>query len=455
MMTNYNYISKLMVLALAISFAACSNDEADTPPGVWTELESIETFSGDTVLVTGQVSNYVGMRSVTIECQAWNIKQVYELDGKHSKVFNYNYQMVVPTEATFDQELEITVSDINGKTSRKTVPISFLPDTQAPVSLTNIPSQISVDFDNAMGYGLYNVDLNLRDDRDLAEAKLSIPATNYSKTFQLSGRHFLLREQIKIESIGTFSFSLTLTDTSGNISVYKSELVAMITETENPYEDYRLMWVISADKNANDYLDGYYSPMSRVGEYQYEGKIYADKDNYRILFTTEKSMDGEILFGVSPYVSSKLMNNKGYVIPITVPQKGYYGVDINLQAHSYNLKSIDPSGAYTGPLTLSGCGFHDFGDWGTASSEMTRDTYRYTDVLNQNGSYSDTRQYYAADTNTWQYSLHWWSDDNGCGWWEDKEGWGGQNGTYVSTYDGPVEITFDTAILWATVKKTN
>ena len=69
-------------------------------------------------------------------------------------------------------------------------------------------------------------------------------------------------------------------------------------------------------KKRDDYLDGYYAPMTRKGEYQYEGKIYADKANFQIYFTAEKTMDGD-LFGVSPYVNSKLMNNNDYVVPVT------------------------------------------------------------------------------------------------------------------------------------------
>ena len=128
--------------------------------------------------------------------------------------------------------------------------------------------------------------------------------------------------------------------------------------------------------------------MTRKGEYQYEGKIYADKANFQIYFTAEKTMDGD-LFGVSPYVNSKLMNNNGYVVPVTVAESGYYGVWIDLQAHTYSMWKLEPSATtYTGSLTVSGCGFSDFADWGTPATEMVRNGYRYTSTLHQIGSYS-------------------------------------------------------------------
>ena len=148
------------------------------------------------------------------------------------------------------------------------------------------------------------------------------------------------------------------------------------------------------------------------------------------------------------------MNNNGYVVPVTVAESGYYGVWIDLQAHTYSMWKLEPSATpYTGSLTVSGCGFSDFADWGTPATEMARNGYRYTSTLHQIGSYSSTRQYYAARVSDWGYVLRYWGDATGCGWWEDTTSAGGGVASYASDYDGVVQITFDTAILWATIKK--
>lgn len=423
-------------------------------PGLWTDQDIIETFPGDTVLVQGQVSNYIGMRSVEIECDAWRIYQKYELNGKHAKVFNYNYRMPVPEDATFDQELKIIVTDIDGSENKKVIKLTYLPDTQAPVANNDMPWQVGVDFDPSVGYGEYNLYLDVSDDRQLSSATVDIPAIGILNTYDLKGRNDIVADQIRIVEAGNFDMTITLADDCGNEQVYYQQLVVMPAEVEDPISDYPVMWVVNASENPNQYLDGYYSPMMRQDAYQYSGKFYADKDGYQLYIVPEKSMDGDI-FGASPYVASKLMNRRGYVVPLTIDSKGYYGIWIDINTHTWSIWSLDTSGAYTGTLTLSGCGFSDFGDWGTPSSPMTRNGYRYTSTVKQNGAYSGTRYYYAADTSTWGYILRWWSDASGCGWWEDTEGSGGNVGTYVSDYDGNVQITFDTAILWATVKKVN
>ena len=84
---------------------------------------------------------------------------------------------------------------------------------------------------------------------------------------------------------------------------------------------------------------------------------------------------------------------------------------------------------------------------------QARDGYRYTCTLNQIGGYTATRQYYAARVSDWGYILRYWTSDEGCGWWEDTTNAGGAVCSYTSDYDGEVQITFDTAILWATIKK--
>ena len=126
--------------------------------------------------------------------------------------------------------------------------------------------------------------------------------------------------------------------------------MVMFSEMENPIQDYPGMYVIDADENPDDYIDGYYRWMDRRGEYQYEGKFYAAKDNSKIFFTPERTIDGD-LYGVSPYVSSKLMNNNGYVVPVTIAKAGYYGIWIDLQAHTFSVWALEvPAEAYTDVL---------------------------------------------------------------------------------------------------------
>ena len=437
---------------IAAALTACSDDDYNHRPGLWTAQDIIKTFPGDTVLLQGQVSNYIGMRSVEISCEAWGIKQVYELHGKQSKVFDYNYRMAVPADATFDAELKITVTDKEGSENKKTIAMTYLPDTEAPVCLNDMPWQVSVDYDATAGYGTYDMNLSLTDDRGLKSVHVVAEDLNLDETIDVTGRSAQVVERYQIPQAGTFPLTVTIADEAGNEQTYWQQLVVMLAEDEDPISDYPIMWMVNAAENASDYLDGYYMPLTRQGAYQYQGSFYADKDGYQLYIVPTKTMSADI-FGCSPYVSSKLMNKAGYVVPVTIEKAGYYGLWIDINAKTWSVWSLDTSAAYTGSLTFSGCGFNDFADWGWTEAEMTRNGYRYTQTLSQNGSYSGTRQYYAARISDWGWIMRFWSDANGCGWWADDAGYGGSVGTYESNYDGNVEVTFDTAIMWATVKK--
>ena len=446
-------IGKLYLLLTLICFAVgCDDDKEDVAPGLYVASEEIETFPGDTVLVSGTASNYAGLASITLSCEGWGIHKVYDLNGQNPKVFNYDYRLVVPKTAAFEENLLITICDVNGWETKKNVLLTYIADMESPVMQTQLPSRIAVDFNTATNKGSWNLNLKFTDDRDLKSVSMQIPDMQIDETVAVSGRSGELKRTIDFTT-GEFPVTLTVTDAGGNETIVNTTVVVMLAEEEDPIQDYPVMWVVNASEKAEDYLDGYYAPMIHKGEYQYEGKFYADKEDFQVFFTSGKTMNGD-LFGVSPYVNSKLMNKNGYVVPVTIAEPGYYGVWIDLQAHTYSVWKLEFSTTpYTGSLTISGCGFSDFADWGTSATEMARDGYRYTCTLNQIGGYTATRQYYAARVSDWGYILRYWTSDEGCGWWEDTTNAGGAVCSYTSDYDGEVQITFDTAILWATIKK--
>ena len=101
-----NILSRFGKISLLLAFmyfvVGCDDDKEDVAPGLYVMSDEIETFPGDTVLVSGTASNYVGLESVTLSCEQWGIHKVYELGGQKPKVFNYNYQLIVPKNASFD-----------------------------------------------------------------------------------------------------------------------------------------------------------------------------------------------------------------------------------------------------------------------------------------------------------------------------------------------------------------
>ncbi len=442
---RFNIYLLLVMLFLA---TACDEQHDDVRPGLYTAKEQIETFPGDTVLVSGQVSNYVGLSSITLACEKWSIEKVYDLTAHKTVVFNYDYQMIVPKTATFDQELLVTVRDKNGLETKKIVVLSFLPDTKSPVVTLGISSQVSVNFDTSTESGLWHLNMKFSDDRELKQARVQIPDAGIDHIYPMSGRNGTLNQTIEFTAPGSFPVTITIEDASGNEAVVQTEVVVMFTEDEDPIQDYAQMYVVNAAENVDDYVNGYYRYMDRKGAYQYEGKFYAPADNTPVYFVPTKSMSGD-LYGVSPYVSSKLMNKNGYVVPVTLPKKGYYGIWLDLNAHTYSIWTLEaPAGAYTGALGVSGTGF-TIGDWALPAENMNKvgNGYQYEYEMELVAGYSGSVQYYFYSPD-WAHIFR--ADADGNWWFESASG---ACVTFQTTYAGKVKISFDTAYPWGTMKK--
>lgn len=436
----------LVCFGLLTLLGSCEEDHENVRPGLYTETEMIETFPGDTVLVSGTASNYVGLSSITLSCEDWGIEKVYDLNQEEPVVFNYSYQLIVPQTATFDQNLDVTVRDKNGLDTHKTIVLSFLPDMNAPVVTSTLPSQLDVEFGKEeAGKGFWHLNLSASDDRALKDIRLEIPGIGLDKTIDLKGKTDAIEENIEFPAIGSYPTTITLTDASDNRTVTQVDVVVMVEEVENPFQDYSQMYIVDANENPDDYVCGYYRYMDRMGEYQYQGSFYAATSHSEVYFVPEKTLDGD-LFGTSPYVNSKLMNNNGYVVPVVIEEAGYYGIWIDLNAHTYSIWQLEiPATACTEPLWMSGTGF-SFGEWG-ASDEMTKtDTYRY-EVETEIQDYVGDRQFYF-------YTAGWarvFRADTAGNWWFEAAS--GSCITFETDYRGKVVATFDTAAPWATIKK--
>ena len=175
MMKRYIY---LLVVLTVVIVSSCKEEHDDVRPGIYLTQKVMESFPGDTLIVSGQASNYVGLQSIRLTCDAWGIDQLHDFSGEDPKVMEFNYRVPVPEAATFDQTLMVTVTDVNGLENRQIVQLLFAPDTQSP-SISGIRSYTSVEYDLTENKGLLNLSLTCSDDRKLSKLNVRIPAIGY------------------------------------------------------------------------------------------------------------------------------------------------------------------------------------------------------------------------------------------------------------------------------------
>lgn len=445
-----HFAKKLALLVLAFGIWSCADKNADVAPGLWTSSEALGTFPGDTPLLSGTASGYTSLSRIDFSVPAWNYSYTIDLSGQKPKVFNYSFRMDVPETADFPQTLTVRVTDVNGKVTESAVALSFLPDTQAPQPSGVINDAVEVVYEGTEG--VWKADYSFTDDRALSKIMLSIPVLNVNETVDCSGKTGSFSGSYSFDTIGNYPATLSASDASGNLYEKALTLVVMPQEDEDPIDDYPQMYLFDADENADDYLSGYYHYMYRDAACCYKGAFYASHDDFHLLFSPKAAQDGD-LYGVSPYIPTKLMNKNGYVVPFTVEKKGYYGVYIDLMNHTVTLWDYDIAAAYegapyTGELQASGTCF-SVGDWGLSDPMTKMDGHDYVfTVQMETVTYASARDYYFANCTLWDPIFR--CDNKGESWFVGASGPCCQ---FTTDYVGKVDMYLDTALPWGWIKK--
>ena len=453
-LTSHYSLLLLPIILLGL-LSACEEEGADERPGLWTALDLIETYPGDTVLVMGQVSNYIGLDRVTLSLPAWGIDQTYCLDGKHSRVFNFNYRLPVPADATFGQELLVTVTDIEGTENKKNISLKYLPDTEAPkaldkTGLNELEQTIEVSYDTELHQGIFTPSMTFTDDRSLRDVTIQIPALGITDVLPLSGRSAKVDRSYLFAEAGTYDLTITVSDQEGNQTTYMPRLLVMLEETVDPVEDYdRLYAFMAGDEQPDDYLYGYYLYMQRMDAYCYQCAVYAPSDETEFFFSPTCEVNGERRYGISPYISGKVISHQEdptYAQGFR-PGKGYWGFWVDLQNQTITTWALDESAGDASTLYYSA----DWNGWGFTEMQAGATPYqKVSDVTIWVGNL-----YFCFATATdWTNVWRTW-DDAGqvAGWWFSEDGTG--NGATLPTITQDVEarITFDTLIKWCYIKK--
>lgn len=439
----------MMVISVAGLILACQKEGADVKPGLYTEMETIKTFATDTVRVKGTASNYVGLSSVVLRWEAWELEEVYDLSSQKPVVFNFDYQLIVPADAKFsDVSMDVIVTDVNGLETVRNIAIEELADFIPPTASPALPEQVAVAYDPASGKGEITFSFNLYDRRGLKSAKIDVPGISVSESVDLSGMTAAYSKKLTFTESGNYDVTVTFTDLAGNNLVMTTEAVVMIEVASDPIQEWPNLFLFDAAGNPDDYVDGFFKYMDAdaATPYAYQTTFYASSADMKVYLAPTKSLDGDLI-GVDPNVSTKLMNKNGYVAPISVPGQGYYGIWVDLQNGTFSYWEIDPEASATKcaeDIWVSGTGFSSFADWGATAEAMTRDGYRFTQNLSINAG---TLAYYFY-TSGWARVFR--ADADSYWWFESAEG---GTAAPATDYTGEVQITFDSVLPHSVIKK--
>ncbi len=450
-------VFKTLLLLTMILMMSCE-EKTYLPAGLSVENGSeIKTFAGDNVTLKLTVSDEVGIETITLACDNWNIAKEYDLTKQKPVVFNVSYPFVVPETAgmNFSEKLKVDIVNVGGIHTTKEIPLNYLPDNTIP-GLTNYNPELEITYEE--GSGVFSGSFNLSDDRGLKSVKLVVSGAGFNETKTISGKTAVYAPALTFTTIGNFNATLTVTDISDNKRDYAITFIVMVDETENPISDYPAMYIINTEESPSDYIVGFYQPLKRTNPYEYWGYFYAPANNTKIAFVPSQSLMGDY-FGVSPYISTKLFNNNGYVVPINIAAKGYYSIWIDIRNQIYTVTAYTPTApaeyaGLAGLINMVGTGT-TYGDWAMSPAM----TYEASNNLRLSGDLGVALT--AGGTVSLCFSTsdwaHIWRPDKDSpsqvtGWWHSP---GGIMFYFESIGAGLYPVTFDAGIspIWVTIRK--
>lgn len=326
-------------ISLAI-LLGCSDDDkplvVDSSPLFESLQEQISSLPGLTFTFKAVVTDPAGINAVNIKYEEWFLdKTIIKNDNPES--YEINYQFKVPEDAIANSTHIIPIKIINagGNETTQNVEVTLNQDVSSPqIDAISPANESTVLIGNAIEFNINVTDNNL------SEFKIESDVLN--ETLPISGTDYNYINAINIEEPGTYTFDITVTDTSGNSS---SETVSV-----NVAEELNFLTMFITDSNAPDFADSYFAglPIAGTGstEPEEEGFVfsfrhYAATDNAEVYFIPQPASFDPFAFGRDPSEDGKLvLASMEDILPIILPNIGYYDINIDLRNLSYTVSAI-------------------------------------------------------------------------------------------------------------------
>ncbi|WP_299064556.1 hypothetical protein [uncultured Polaribacter sp.] len=336
--------SKLPLFVSFILIIISCNDDAvvvNSIPEFTTLEENISSLPGEDFIFEGIVSDPAGIKSVNFTYEPWFLNKTIVKDSL-PETYEISYRFKIPDDAIPNSihTIPMTVSNAGDKTTVKNITITLDRDIENPV--INIASPVN---GATVLIGTADeVNLNITvTDKNLAEFKIESSVLN--ETLAISGSSFEYEKALNITEPDTYTFTITVTDTSGNVS---TETVSMNVLNELSFDVMYITGVTSEALLVSDIFGiPYVTSASEVAEedgFVFIGRYYSPAPNTEVRFLAQKGSFGPYTFGVDTNTDGRLaLGDDVTVSPIVLPEVGYYEVKMDLRDSSYSVTSYMPT----------------------------------------------------------------------------------------------------------------
>ncbi|GIZ09380.1 DUF4625 domain-containing protein [Flavobacterium sp. UMI-01] len=361
----------LLIFSIVTIVIGCSDDNAskvDSIPEFQSLVQEVSSLPDRTFTFTGTVSDPAGIKSINMKYESWFLDKTIAFDSL-PKTYDLNYKFKVPATAEVNSThtILITITNAGGVTLTKEVKVTLDQDIISPV--INVAKPID-GVTVLIGSGK-EVELEVTvTDTKLAEFKIESSVLN--ETIPISGTTYTYTKALDIDAPNKYSFVITVKDSSGNTT---TKVITVNVLNELLFDVMYITDVDNEDLLTSDMFGVPYNTIAstQAGEkgYVFTAKYYSSKANSKVRFVPQKSSFGPYSFGADPVTPGKLMVGTDISVnPITLPQRGYYEVKMDLKNQTYTVTPYTPTDTPYNQIYILGTGVF-VGNTSTCVSNVT------------------------------------------------------------------------------------
>ena len=352
----------MLTVFAGLCLTSCSSDD-DYPtvdgkaPTLTLNPTSIKTEPGRSFTIKGVANDADGLKSIRLVNKSLYLDKTIDFLTYYPDTLLHEYQLsyVYPGNEAWSENdtfpIEITVEDVGGRTTTKTMTITTNGDFSKPVFTSAPSSELTVLLQNPK----LSLNTTVSDNKNLGYILVSIPGLSIHDSIPTSGKSYQLQKEYNIPANeASYDMTLTVGDAEGNTTTTTSKIkVSDLPDFEKLY---------LADVNdATDLSTALYGvPMliEHTGKYQYKAHYYNSKVGTPIRFIPQKTDFQPICFGEDP-ATGLLTSNPSVAKPIILDKTGYIEITFNTVTGDYDIHSWTPT---TASMVLDGSKKVDFGD---------------------------------------------------------------------------------------------
>ncbi|MEM7109928.1 MAG: hypothetical protein AAF519_17005 [Bacteroidota bacterium] len=324
-------------ICILLLLVGCGEEDFDFPASqpLVNGSTALSTLPGGTLTVNARITDPVGLQTVDLTYQAWDLAQSEALSNGET-AYDYSSAVAVPANAVAGSthSLILSTTNVNGVMTEFPITVTLDQDVTAPTLADNTP--VGVTF---LGDG-DDVTLEIAVEDDMELATFTITGTNFSEKIDIGSNKYTYTQSLNIQKEGVYDFTIEVTDVAGNTS---STLVSIPA-----FEPFESMFLADVDSDAELVSDVMGVPLLANGFAQADsvGKVfqvnyYNSVENTAVRFVSSKETFGALTLGADGE-GNLLAASSAAVSPLVLGEVGYYQIAIDTRNLTYTVESYIP-----------------------------------------------------------------------------------------------------------------